>query len=354
MIGAIGEASNVSGVDSTPNDAAAGAGAAYVFSRPGTGWTQQTYLKPGNPAAGANFGKAVAAAGDMVIVGANIEASGSSGINSTPNTAAPYAGAAYLFVAPYQLSPWTGDATSGIGAKTLWARRFGVADNATINGVTLTGTGYVVTSPAFDLAGPSLNYTIDDINNLTGLTGQGSAAVAKRFSYGGNPATLTFKQLTPGFTYTATLLTVGFDTTPGIRVQTFSSGTDSRVIDPNAYGDNAGLRIDYTFTATAPTRTLTITPPNAGYTFAIYAVALRLSGFTAPTDLQMGYSLGDMSFSFTGATGVTYTLWQSDNLQTWTNTGVHEIYGSGSLTSFGLPAPNPATVPKRYYRVQAQ
>ncbi len=353
VVGAIGEASSTAGVDSTPNDAAAGAGAAYVFSRAAAVWTQQAYLKASNPAAGANFGKAVGAAGDTVIAGANFESSSSTGINSTPNTAAPQAGAAYIFVPPFQFSPWTGDATSGIGSKTIWARRFGVADNATINGVTLAGTGYIVSSPAFDLAGPTTNYTLDDTNNLSGLTGQGSATVAKRFSYGGNPATLTFKQLTPGFTYTATLLTVGWDTTPGIRAQTFTSGTDSRVIDQNAYGDNAGLRIDYTFKAGAPTRTLTITPPNANYTFHLYAVALRLAGFTAPADLRLAKNGANLNFDFTSAAGLSYTLWQSDALQSWTNTGLPAITGDSTAKTMTLPAPN-STVPKRYYRVLAQ
>ncbi len=356
VVGAPSEDGSATNMDGPPDEGTQNSGAAYVFVRNGTTWTQQNYLKASNTGETDSFGGSVAVSGDTVIAGATIEAGSRPGVNPTPDDGAEGAGAAYIYclAPPFQLSPWTNDATSGIGAKTLWARRFGVADNATINGVTLAGTGYVVSSPAFDLAGPTENYTIDDNNNLSGLTGQGSAAVAKRFSYGGNPATLTFKQLTPGFTYTATLLTVGWEATPGIRAQTFTSGTDSRVIDQNAYGDNAGLRIDYTFKAATPTRTLTITPPNANYTLHLYAVALRLSGFTAPTDLQMGYSLGDMTFSFTGATGVSYTLWQSDDLQTWTNTGVRAINGSGSLTSFGLYAPNPVAVTKRYYRVQGQ
>ena len=180
---------------------------------------------------------------------------------------------------------WTNDTTSGIDGTrgTLWARHFGSTTTATINGFTVPGIGTTtVSSPEFDLAGTNLNYLPVDVNNLSSLAGQGSAEMASHFVYNGSPAVLTFKQLTPGYTYTASLYTVGFDTTPNVRLQTFASGTDSRVLDPNAYGDNAGNRIDYTFTADAATRVLTITPVNPGATFALYGVALRLDTLLPP------------------------------------------------------------------------
>ena len=36
------------GVDSMPNESASGSGAAYVFVRSGTTWSQQAYLKASN------------------------------------------------------------------------------------------------------------------------------------------------------------------------------------------------------------------------------------------------------------------------------------------------------------------
>lgn len=79
------------------NAMANNAGAAYVFVWNGTYWSQQAYLKAGNPQADAFFGYSVAIAGDTLVVGAPQESSSSTGVNSTPNTSAREAGAAYVF-----------------------------------------------------------------------------------------------------------------------------------------------------------------------------------------------------------------------------------------------------------------
>ncbi len=87
VVGATGEDSNATGVDGDgSNNAASAAGAAYVFSRSGTTWTQQAYLKASNADAGDNFGNSVASSGDIVVVGAYFE--DGSGLE---------AGAAYVF-----------------------------------------------------------------------------------------------------------------------------------------------------------------------------------------------------------------------------------------------------------------
>ncbi len=100
-VGAYDEASSTTGVNSSPNELAPGAGAAYVFARSGSVWSQQAYLKPaavGTTQANDHFGAAIAVSGDTVVVGAFQEDSSSLGINSTPNEAAGGAGAAYVFV----------------------------------------------------------------------------------------------------------------------------------------------------------------------------------------------------------------------------------------------------------------
>lgn len=97
VVGAPMEDSGTQGVNSTPNDAVADAGAAYVFVRNGTTWSQQAYVKASNNDPAARFGFSVAASGDLVVVGANWENSGTTGINSTPNTSASRSGAAYVF-----------------------------------------------------------------------------------------------------------------------------------------------------------------------------------------------------------------------------------------------------------------
>jgi hypothetical protein len=99
-VGAYDEASSTTGVNSSPNELAPGAGAAYVFARGGGVWTQQAYLKPaavGTSQTNDHFGAAIAVSGDTVVVGAFQEDSSSTGINSTPNEVAGAAGAAYVF-----------------------------------------------------------------------------------------------------------------------------------------------------------------------------------------------------------------------------------------------------------------
>ncbi len=98
VVGGINEDSSTTGVDSTPNESSGSAGAAYVFVRSGTNWTQQAYLKAHQVTAGDQFGYSVAVSGDTVVVGANSEDSSTTGVNSMRNESASGAGAAYVFV----------------------------------------------------------------------------------------------------------------------------------------------------------------------------------------------------------------------------------------------------------------
>ncbi|TGM53024.1 FG-GAP repeat protein [Leptospira adleri] len=89
----IGAALEDGAQDSVINGAAAsssnllgGSGAAYVFERTGTNWTQAAYLKAKNVQAGDQFGAAVAIEGDFIAVGAINESSGLSTISFGPLT----------------------------------------------------------------------------------------------------------------------------------------------------------------------------------------------------------------------------------------------------------------------------
>ena len=76
------------------------AGAAYVFVRTGTTWTQQVFLKASNPGKEDWFGVRIAISGDgnTVAVGAQNEDSAAKGINGKQDDdSAPEAGAVYLF-----------------------------------------------------------------------------------------------------------------------------------------------------------------------------------------------------------------------------------------------------------------
>src|SRR5690606_16390756 len=81
------------------NNSADDAGAAYVFVRDGTTWTQQAYIKASNTDADDYFGLRVAVSNDTIVVGALGEASAATGINGDQNdNSAQGAGAAYVFV----------------------------------------------------------------------------------------------------------------------------------------------------------------------------------------------------------------------------------------------------------------
>ncbi len=109
VVGAEQEDSNATGVNgSQSNNSASNSGAAYVFVRNGTTWSQQAYLKASNTGADDRFGTSVAISDDTIIVGAPWEDSDAAGVNGNQNdNSALYAGAAYVFV------------RSG----TIWSRR---------------------------------------------------------------------------------------------------------------------------------------------------------------------------------------------------------------------------------------
>jgi hypothetical protein len=100
VVGAPNEASAATGVNGNQADnSAEGSGAAYVFVRSGSTWTQQAYLKASNTGAGDFFGDRVAISGDTVVVGALSEASATTGVNGNQSdNSAANAGAAYIFV----------------------------------------------------------------------------------------------------------------------------------------------------------------------------------------------------------------------------------------------------------------
>ena len=100
-VGAPHEASGAAGINGNQRDNSVfDAGAVYVFTRGGEGWTQQAYVKPSNPRSGAEFGHAVAlsADGNTLAVSAFWEPSNAKGINGNQkDESIPQAGAVYVF-----------------------------------------------------------------------------------------------------------------------------------------------------------------------------------------------------------------------------------------------------------------
>lgn len=102
-VGSLHESSNARGVSGDQTDTSVpGAGAAYVFTRTGTAWSQQAYLKASNTLGSENltggFGIGISLSGDTLAVSQFIEPSKSKGVNGDQtDTSATNSGAAYVF-----------------------------------------------------------------------------------------------------------------------------------------------------------------------------------------------------------------------------------------------------------------
>jgi hypothetical protein len=100
-VGAPHEASGAAGINGSQSDNSVfDAGAVYVYTRAGSGWTQQAYVKASNPRESAAFGHAVAlsADGNTMAVSAFWEPSAATGINGNQrDESIPQAGAVYVF-----------------------------------------------------------------------------------------------------------------------------------------------------------------------------------------------------------------------------------------------------------------
>ncbi|HMX26190.1 MAG TPA: putative Ig domain-containing protein, partial [Blastocatellia bacterium] len=168
VVGAYNESSNATGVNGNQeNNSALSSGAAYVFVRGGTTWSQQAYLKAANTGAFDSFGYAVAVSGDTVVVGAIYESSNATGVNGDgTNNLANRSGAAYVFVRSG--TAWTQQAY-------LKASNTGVAD---LFGQSVAVSGETVVVGAYQEASNATGVNGDGTNNLA--TDSGAAYVFVR------------------------------------------------------------------------------------------------------------------------------------------------------------------------------
>jgi hypothetical protein len=101
-VAAPNEDSGAKGVNGNQADnSAAESGAVYYFTRSGTTWTQQAYLKASNADPGDEFGSSLALSRDgrTLLVGARGEDGGAKGVNGNQaDNSVRDAGAAYLFI----------------------------------------------------------------------------------------------------------------------------------------------------------------------------------------------------------------------------------------------------------------
>jgi hypothetical protein len=168
VVGALTEASASPGVNGDQSDNTSyGAGAAYVFVRTASGWSQQAYLKASNPDISDLFGHSVAIAGDTIVVGAYGESSAATGVNGDQLDNGTYgSGAAYVFVR--STDGWSQQAYLK-ASNTRRFERFGYS-------VGIDGDTVVVTAPLETSAATGVNGNQAD----TSAINAGSAYVFAR------------------------------------------------------------------------------------------------------------------------------------------------------------------------------
>ncbi len=255
-VGASGEDSAATGINGNAADnTSSSSGAAYVFTRSGTVWTQQAYLKASNTGAGDRFGAAVALSGDgaLLAVGAPSEDSGSS---SQTNNTAPEAGAVYVF--RRVVSTWSQQAY----VKTLLPyndHQFGRTVAFSADGSTLgvgspgysfssgivsffTNPGWAETARVFapisrdeDAFGSSIALSFDGSTAVVGSPGDDGNAT------GVNGTTTIYSAYNSGAAFVFTRGTTGGYTQQAFLKGPFVSGNFSTISSGDAFGSSVSI-----------------------------------------------------------------------------------------------------------------
>jgi len=166
VVGALGEDSGSSFINQgATSDSAPDAGAAYVFVRSGSTWSQQAYLKSFNIDAGDQFGRSLAIEGDTVVVGAPGEDSFDIGGPASSSSGSPFdnsassSGAAYVF---------TRSGTTWSPQRYLKAGDVG--DPVGVESQSLFGTSVAISNGMIAVGAP------DESGNATGINGGDASA----------------------------------------------------------------------------------------------------------------------------------------------------------------------------------
>ncbi len=333
VVGAAQEFSNATGVNGDEsNNAAIGSGAAYVFVRNGTTWTQQAYLKASNTGANDNFGWSVAVSGDTVVVGANGEDSNATGVNGDEGDSdAVFSGAAYVFVR--NGTTWTQQAYLK-ASNTAWFHDFGVS-------VAVSGDTVVVGADGED-------------SNATGINGDESNHAA-----GSSGAAYVFVRSGTTWTQQAYLKASNTDAFDQFGISVAVSG-DTAVVGANKEDSNAtggdgdegnnaaldsGAAYVFVRNGTTWTQQAYLKASNTG-PYDFFGLSVAVSGDTAvigayPEDSNATGVNGDASNNDATDSGAAYvfvrngTTWTQQAYLKASNTGVRDYYGFSVAVSGG-------------------
>ena len=244
VVGASREASSANQVNGNQaSNGLAGAGAAYVLRKSGSGtqmsWTQEAYLKASNAGEQDWFGSAVAVSGDWIAIGAPGEDSAATGQGGDQaNNSVPNSGAVYIF------------RRVGSGAGAYWTQEAYLKPS---NNHDYTGYGYalaldngvlVVGAAGDDSNAVGVNGTI----TANSMPGSGAAYVYRRTLLFGQPAWLLEAYVKAPVVRSNDQFGTDVDIA-GDRIIVGSPGEDSGPVGingaPNTAASNAGAAYVY-------------------------------------------------------------------------------------------------------------
>ena len=402
VVGANDEDSSTLGVQAgagTPNEVSNhDAGAAYVFVRSGTTWSQEAYLKPaavGTSQAGDQFGWSVAVAADTVVVGALNEDSSTTGVQAGAGTIfneSATSGAAYIFtlagavpdIALAQVGAVADGGSVACGTVTVGSSSVPLTFTITNPGTAdLTGLAF---SPA-DGANPS-DFTMSALSGTTVPASGGSVTFTVTFTPGASGARSAVIHITSNVTgsknpYDITLTGSG-NTAPAFTgysvstpYQTAASISLGHLLTQAADADADSL----TATAAGPVSaqggtavlqavSILYTPPTAFSgtdTFPVTITDARGASVNGTVTVTVGPNPnsggqgnntpqltmlpgGDVGLAFQGISGHSYQVQRSTDLTNWTTLATVVAAANGSVNHTDEDPP-PGTA---FYRFSGQ
>ena len=270
VVGASAEDGSATGVNGTVSENTSNAGAAYVFLRSGTAWSQQAYLKASQVSANDNFGGSVAIAGDTVVVGARNEDGSATGVNGTVSESAPNAGAAYVFVR-----------SAGVWSQQAYLKASQVTGNDNFGfSVAIAGDTVVVGATGEDGSATGVNGTVDELANSSGA----AYVFVRSAGVWSQQAYLKASQVTAGDQFGVSVAVSGDTVVAGASTEDGSAtgvnGTPNDLLGSaaNTGAANVFLRSGTTWTQEAYLKASN-TPPGPGGDDA-FGISVAISGDT--------------------------------------------------------------------------
>ena len=335
VVGAPGESS--AGGGNQADNAAPAAGAAYVFIRSGTTWTQQAYIKASNPQVAAEFGISVALSGDgdMLAVGAQGESGAATGIDGNQaNNTAPFAGAVYMFVRSG--GTWTQQTyvkASNASANDL----FGAAVALSADGGTLAVGALGEASAATGIAGDQANNAAPDAGAAYVFVRSGTSWVQQAYVKASNAGEGDFFGVSLSLSADGNTLAVGAP-----REDRASSGINGEPLDDTAV--DAGAAYVFVRSASTWSQQSYVKASNTGVTDSggfgeLFGAAVALSqdgnvlAVGAPLESGDATGIGGDHSGDTFLSGATYVFsragstWAQDAYVKASNTALGSLFG---------------------------